>query len=481
MKQVYWKTMRFQLMKLLPGLLSIVIAGLLFLPITYWCNHGLEGSGRGAVLLLWAVIAGLIYYFVVHYYGYLFQTAFLAAVAEIAVNQALPSSYQDFIREHVKGQFAKPENYRYLHRLVSRSMCDLHQSSLWKNKILLNYLSVCCVCINFYKKKAGRYKSIADAVVMYAKNQKKLLASGLKTGLLVCGSVAAAVLLFWLLYSLIPVLGWFSALVFGLLTAGMLKYAFLDSWFLTKELLVFGQVEQMPADGVYEELSASSRSFRKLYHKMRREQSSLDAKERPSEFDFHSLKFCGECGALVANELDDSVKEEPYENVVEQTDQKADQGQSQATEAVGQKVDQADPESKEDEGMEKLPQSVQGVEASAGMEGDQTDGKESAVQGNSEDNGWTLPQDHSSYSDYSEDSSENWETVEENHTGTEQKVVFCGECGAAIFPGETFCGECGTPAERKETKEETFCGECGSPLSPGEKFCGECGTPVNRG
>lgn len=479
MKQIYWKTMRFQIIKLLPGLLCVLLSGVLFVPVKLWCNGGLQGPGRGIVLLLWAAVSGLIYYFAVHYYGYLFQTAFLAAAAEYAVNQAMPSSYQNFVQEFVKSQFAKPADYLYLYRLVENSMKELHKPSIWKDKILLKYLSVCCLCINFYKKKAGKYKSIADAVVLYAKNQKKLMASGLQISLLVSGIFVAGVLVFWLIYSFIPALGWFSALVLGLLTAGTLKYAFLDSWFLVKELMIFGQMDQIAAGDMYEELSASSRSFRKLYHKVRREQSVLDAKERPSEFDFHSLKFCGECGALVAPEAAGAGKEDPDEIIVEQTDQEASQQQSQTTEEVREGDSETAPESEEDEGMEALLQSVKGFEEFTGVEGDQKDGKSNPVSEEHEDSGGTMPQDGSSAENYSENSSENRKAVEENAEKAEQEVVFCGECGAAIFPGETFCGECGAPAERRERKQEAFCGECGASLAPGEKFCGECGYPVN--
>lgn len=476
MKQTYWKTMRFQLMKLLPGLLSMIISGVLLVPVRLWCDHGLEGSGRGVILLLWACISGLVYFFIVHYYGYLFQTAFLAAVAEVAVNQAPPSSYRDFVQEFVKGQFAKPASYRYLHGLVKHSLEELHQASVWKDKILLGYLSVCCVCINFYKKKAGRYKSIADAVVLYSKNQKKLLASGLQTGLIVCGSVLAATLLFWLIYSAIPALGWFSALVLGAMTAGVLKYAFLDSWFLTRELLVLGQLEQMPVGGVYEELSASSRSFRKLYHKMRREQSSLDAKEGTPKYDLHSLKYCGECGSLVAEEIGD--KEDGYENKVEQEDQTTDQEQPQAAEAVGEGDFQAASEGETDEGVEELLQSLQGTEAAAGMEGASENSQSGAVQENSEENSRPLPQNHSGRQGNSPNGGKDRKAAGKDASQNEQKVVFCGECGAAIFPGEAFCGECGTPAERKEKKQEMLCKNCGSVIAPGEKFCGECGATV---
>lgn len=480
MKQMYWKTMRFQLMKLLPGLLAAALAGILLIPATLWAGAVQSGAGKGAIVLLWAVISWVIYYFAVHYYGYLFQTAYVAAAAEYAVNQVLPSNYKDFTEQFVKGQFPTSAKYQYLHRLVADSMKELHKGSLWKDWILLGYLSVCCVCINFYKKKAGCYKSIADAVVLYAKNQQKLLADGLKVGGITVGITAAATLLFWLVFGWIPSVGWFAALTLGALTAGALKYAFLDSWFLARELQVFGQMDQLAASDGYEELSHASRSFRKLYHKVRREQSSLDAKDRPVEFDFHSLKFCGECGALVAEK---QKGEDLHENVAKQDSQE----QPAQVAEVGEGHEEAPAEAAENEGMETLLQSVKGFEASAGMEGAAERRHAEALSGDGEESSGDLPQDGTRHPDDGKNSGQDQQTAGEAAQTGDQKVVFCGECGAAIFPGEDFCGECGTPAERQQEEKapekapankNLFCGECGTAIEPGDKFCGECGAPV---
>jgi len=409
MKQIYTKTMQFQLMKLLPGLASLILAIVLFIPVKLWCNHGLEGIGQGVVLLIWAGISALGYYMAVHYYGYLFRTAFMAAAAEYAVNQALPTSYRDFVTEFVRSQFKKPGDFLYLYRLVGGAVKDVHQGSYWKDKLMLDYLTMNFLCINFYRKKAARYKTIADAVVLFANNQKKLLARSQKTSIAVVGTVVVVTLVFWLILSSVPVLNWFAALVLSLMIAASLKQAFLDSWFLTRELLVCGRLEPMSAQHSYEELSKDSASFRKLYHKVRREQSKLDI--RPMEFDFHSMKFCGECGALVAPETE---KEENNEVIEQETVQTVENG-DEAVEEILQKTGEKDEE-------------IQGMEQS-----------------------------------------------EKGGESVHQKVVFCGECGSAIFSGEAFCGECGAPAERKEEKQkfcgecgaplevgEKFCGECGT-------------------
>lgn len=429
MKQIYQKTLRFQIMKLLPGLFSLLLAVVLYVPVKVWCDYGLEGFGRGAVVLLWALLSAFIYYLSVHYYGYIYQTAFLAAAAEYAVNQALPTSYRDFVQQFVKGQFKKAADFSYLNRLIGGAVKDLHKGEYWKDKIMLDYISYCCTCINFYKKKAGKYKTMADAVVLFSKNQKELLAKSVSTGQIVAGSFVGATLLLWLAFSSIPVLGLFSALVMALMVAGILKYTFLDSWFLTRQLLTCGQLDQMGAEESYVELSKSSRSFRKLYHKVRREQSSLDI--RPTEFDFHSMKFCGECGALVAPEVE---KEEDNE-VVEQENPKEAEGGDEEVEEILQKDDQTGEE-------------VQGMDQSEeNSEGNTLDGE-----------------------DMQESTSSDEESVEDD-----EMVVFCGECGSAIFPEESFCGECGAKAERKESQSK-FCGECGALIEAGEKFCGECGT-----
>ncbi len=443
MKQIYMKTLRFQFMKLLPGLFSLLLAVVLYVPVKIWCDYGLEGFGRGAVVLLWALISAFIYYLSVHYYGYVYQTAFLAAAAEYAVNQALPSSYRDFVQQFVKGQFKNAANFCYLNRLIGGAVKDLHKGNYWKDKIMLDYMTYCCTCINFYKKKAGKYKTMADAVVLFSKNQKELLVKSQSTGLIVAASFLATTLIFWLLFSSIPFLGLFSALVMALIVTGIFKYTFLDSWFLTRELLTCGQLDQMGADQSYAELSKISRSFRKLYHKVRREQSSLDI--RPTEFDFHSLKFCGECGALVAPEAE---KEEDNE-VIEQENQKTTEGGDKAGDEILQKAGQENEE----------------VEFDQSGEGKSVDSQASGsdlqkVSPNSEEGG--------------DNSGEIEQTDVENSQQVDQKVVFCGECGSAIFPEEAFCGECGAPAERKENKKK-FCGECGAPITEGEKFCGECG------
>ena len=105
MEQMMKKTIRFQLMKLIPGAICLLFAALLYVPVKLWCDNGLEGFGRFLIVLLWAVISLFAYYLSVHYYGYLYQTAFLASAAEYAVNQALPSNYRDFVRKFIKGVF----------------------------------------------------------------------------------------------------------------------------------------------------------------------------------------------------------------------------------------------------------------------------------------------------------------------------------------------------------------------------------------
>ncbi len=448
MKQIYKKTLRFQFMKLLPGLFSLLLAVVLYVPVKLWCDYGLEGFGKGAVVLLWALISAFIYYLSVHYYGYVYQTAFLAAAAEYAVNQVLPTSYRDFVQQFVKSQFKKPADFSYLYRLVGGAVKDLHKGEYWKDKIMLGYMTYCCTCINFYKKKAGKYKTMADAVVLFSKNQKELLGKSQSTGLIVAGSFLVVTLLLWSLLAAIPVLGVFSALVMALMVTGVLKYTFLDSWFLTRELLTCGQLDQMGAEQSYVELSELSRSFRKLYHKVRREQSSLDI--RPVEFDFHSLKFCGECGALVAPE----AKKEEDNEVIEQENTKTAEGGDEETDEILQKADQ---ENEEDQGMEQPDQNGKGKSPDSEA-GDDNLQKVGAVR---------------------EEDSKAEQTIAEKSMEVDQKVVFCGECGSAIFPEEAFCGECGAPAERKEQKLK-FCSECGASITEGEKFCGECGAKAEH-
>ncbi len=443
MKQIYTKTMRFQLMKLLPGLFALLLSAAFYIPVKLWCDYGLEGFGRGVVVLLWALISAFLYYLCVHYYGYVYQTAFLAAAAEYAVNQALPTSYRDFVQQFVKEQFKSPARFHYLNRLISDAMKDLHKGDSWKDGILLFYMSYCCTCINFYKKKACQYKTMTDGVVLFSRNQKELLAKSGSTAGIVAGLFVAVTLVFWALLSSLPVLGLFSSLVLSLLIAGVLKYTFLDSWFLTRELLRCGQLDQMGADLSYDELSKISRSFRKLYHKVRREQSAMDI--RPTEFDFHSLKFCGECGCLVAPETEKEENNEAFEQENQKTAEEGDEEADQILQKAGQTGE-------EDQGM--VQSQADGEGTSSDMEEDREDLQKDGACG--------------------EDGGEVEQASFEGSVEAGQKVVFCGECGSAIFPNEAFCGECGAPAERKEEKEK-FCGECGAQVEEGEKFCGECG------
>lgn len=452
MKQIYTKTMRFQLMKLLPGLASLVCSVLLLIPVAIWCGHGLEGFGKGIVMLVWAGLSVLGYYLTVYYYGYLFRTAFMAAAAEYAVNQALPTSYRDFVREFVQKQFKKPADFLYLFRLTGQSLKELSQGASWMDQVTLHYLTMCCVCINFYKKKAGKYKAMADAVVLFSKNQKKLMKQSRKLVMIVLVSVIAATLLFWMMLVAVPALNAFSAFVFAVLITLAFKNAFLDSWFLMKELLVFGGMEQMGAEQAYDELSAKSRAFRKLYHKVRREQSALDV--RPTEFDFHSMKFCGECGALVAPETDGKEKEAEQSETVEQEEETVEERDSQ----IGENFVEAEKTIEKDGGMVRAEENGSGetAECEADAESGQTNGFDDQE---NRENGDAFPQAGvQGDSEYCE------------------KVRFCGECGAAVFTEELFCGECGAALTEKNVP--LFCGECGAKVGPEEKFCGECGTKI---
>ncbi len=447
MKQMMTKTIRFQLMKLIPGAVCLLFAALLYVPVKLWCDNGLEGFGRFLIVLLWAGISLFGYYLSVHYYGYLYQTAFLASAAEYAVNQALPSNYRDFIQQFVKGQFKKAADFQYLYRLIGNAVTDFYVKKSWTDRITLPYLIYSFVCINFYKKKAGKYKTMADAVVLFAKNQEKLFSDSKKTSLIALGTGVIALLIFWLIFSVIPVLGIVSSLIFAALVTGALKYAFLDSWVLTRQLLTCGQLEQMGAEQSYEDFSNRSRAFRKLYHKVRREQSSLDV--RPTEFDFRSLKFCGECGALVAPETEGEEQNEIIEQKAEET---VENGAEKVEEILGE----AGQASEKEQGMEE------DQAGSSGESSDLEEGSEAGTEGSTD------------FEENNGNSGEINQAVVENSGKAAEKVVFCGECGSAIFQGEAFCGECGAQAEWTEEKQK-FCGECGAKLEVGEKFCGECG------
>jgi len=141
----------------------------------------------------------------------------------------------------------------------------------------LGYVDECCLGYTFYKKDQGAFKSAADGVVIYAQNWKTLLGNAAKTMLMVIiGLACITLVLFVLLGLLFRVFEWpgWIAFVISVLIALAIKFAFVDSFILTRTMVAYMGVApttEITYD-LYDKLCKLSSKFKSLFNKGQEEQ-----------------------------------------------------------------------------------------------------------------------------------------------------------------------------------------------------------------
>ena len=143
-------------------------------------------------------------------------------------------------------------------------------------ELSLGYIDECCLGYTFYKKEQSAFKSAADGVVIYAQNWKILLGNAAKTmAMVIVGLTAITLVLFLVLGLLFRVFSWpgWVAFVLSLLIALAIKFAFIDSFILTRTMAAYMGVAPTTVISydLYSKLSGLSSKFKELWNKGQQE------------------------------------------------------------------------------------------------------------------------------------------------------------------------------------------------------------------
>lgn len=288
-KEIFKKTMPFQMAKLALGGITIGISLVLLLIIM---GISLLFKSPTLGIFIWLAVSASVYYFVMHYMGYIVKAGYVAVIAQAVTTGQIPENQVRYGKQLVAERFATANVYFVVDNLVSKATKQL-QNMIEKTgnlldfipgagvvtifakmfvNISLGYIDECCLGYTFYKKEQGACQSAADGVVIYVQNWKKLLKSAGLTALkVVLFLVVSTLILFGTIGLLFAAFGWnrFLAFLLACMISGVLKSTFVDSYILIMMMSVYMEVApstELSFD-LYGKLCGMSRSFKDLFEK----------------------------------------------------------------------------------------------------------------------------------------------------------------------------------------------------------------------
>lgn len=288
-KEIFKKTMPFQMAKLALGGITIGISLVLLLIIM---GISLLFKSPTLGIFIWLAASASVYYFVMHYMGYIVKAGYVAVIAQAVTTGQIPENQVRYGKQLVAERFATANVYFVVDNLVSKATKQL-QNMIEKTgnlldfipgagivtsfakmfvNISLGYIDECCLGYTFYKKEQGACQSAADGVVIYVQNWKKLLKSAGLTALkVVLFLVISTLILFGTIGLLFAAFGWnrFLAFLLACMISGVLKSTFVDSYILIMMMSVYMEVApstELSFD-LYGKLCGMSRSFKDLFEK----------------------------------------------------------------------------------------------------------------------------------------------------------------------------------------------------------------------
>ena len=290
-KQLYQKTMPFNMAKLALGGATVLLSAIL-LAICMGLGWLFGGGGMGVMFIIWLIGTGAIQFALMHYIGYLVKAGHIAVIAEAMTTKRIPANQVAYGKNVVKKRFATSNVYFAVDKLVTGAVRQIqHVVDRTANAfdfipgmsavsgvvklfigIALGYIDECCLGYTFLQKDQNAFKSAADGVVIYAQNWKTLLKDGGKTTLkVILLSAAAALAIFVPIGLLFKLFGWspLLAFLFSCLIAWVVKFAFLDSYIMIQMMASYLKVApntQITYD-LYEKLSGISGKFKELIQK----------------------------------------------------------------------------------------------------------------------------------------------------------------------------------------------------------------------
>ena len=340
-KEVYLKTMQFNWLKLLLGIINVLVCALLLAVLG---GIGALFGEIGAIIGILIAMGGTraVNLIIMHYFGYMIKAGHVAIITQAVTTGQVPAEQVETAKQMVAERFLTSNIYFAVDKLVDGAVRQL-QNVLTKAGnmldfipgaeavmnigkmfvgIALGYVDECCLGYTFLHKEQGAFKSACDGVVIYAQNWKQLLKDAAITTAVVIGSVVGVTLVvFVIIGGLFTLFGGNKLIAFllALLIALAIKFAFIDSWILVKMMTSYMQAapSTVITFDLYGKLCGVSSKFKELYEKGKSEPQptmaaapagagyapaaphQIPAATVPAPAPAASTRFCGNCGTKI--------------------------------------------------------------------------------------------------------------------------------------------------------------------------------------
>lgn len=314
--KLFRKTMPFIWAKILLGGIAALVAILL---LAAFAGIGwLFGEiGLAIAVIAWILAVRVIWYFIMHGFGYLIKAGHVAVIAEACRTGSVPAGQVGYGKAMVKKRFITAAVYFAVDKLISGAVKEIQKNigrlgdrldfipgmeavtgmAQFFVKISLGYIDECCLGWTFYNKEQGAFKSAADGVVLYTQNWKSLLKNAAWTMIkVIVLTVLIALMIFIPVGIVFKLMGWHPliALLLAIAIAWVVKFAAMDSYIMVRMMASYMDVAPVTTIrfDLYGTLCSISAKFKELYSKGQEEDpghAAPDAPRRPV--------FCGQCGA----------------------------------------------------------------------------------------------------------------------------------------------------------------------------------------
>lgn len=332
-REIFFKTLPFCWAKLGLGLLNIFIDVVLF-AVLMGLSLIFKSEGVTFIMfLIWLAMIGTVNFIINHYFGYLVKAGHVAVIARTFEEGKVPDNCLATGKSMVKQRFVTSNAYFAIDKLVSGSVKQLQRAlgrvtdkvfgaipgadsvksaTNFFLEISLGYIDECCLGYTFYKDEDSAFKSACDGVVIYAQNWKTLLKNAAITALTVIVSLVVVTIIAFVIFGFsFRMLGWsgFAAFILSLMTAWVVKYAFIDSWMMVKMMHSYMQVapDTKITFNLYNTLCGLSAKFRELFKKSEITQNNIagvapNNEVNATESDVDAPRFCSQCGTQLVNQ-----------------------------------------------------------------------------------------------------------------------------------------------------------------------------------
>ncbi len=297
-KDIFFKTLPFVWAKLLLGLATVLISGIL-LAVLMGIGALIGNDNAGVIMfVIWLCGAGVVRFFLTHYIGYMLKAGHIAVMVEAVTTGRVPQNQIAYGKQKVTERFATANIYFAVDKLISGAVKQIQRGIGRVGNLLsaipgigavtglaqffiglsLGYIDECCLGYTFYKKEQGAFKSAADGIVIYSQNWKTLLGSAAKTMLMVVfgliGITLALFILLGFIFRLISVPGIWAFLI-SFFIALAVKSAFIDSFILSRTMAAYMKVapSTVITFDLHGKLCGVSAKFKELFNKGAQEQN----------------------------------------------------------------------------------------------------------------------------------------------------------------------------------------------------------------